>query len=97
VRRSSRWTALPLAALIALAGAQAAAASPGELPLTTVLDTHLTPASGTTAQACQAAYRPGTPGVATRDVTVPRGLGLLQAAMTGSGGDVDLPTRASCG
>ncbi|MCW3011482.1 MAG: hypothetical protein JWO90_1886 [Solirubrobacterales bacterium] len=88
--RIPRSTALPLASLALLAAASPAAAATGELPLTKVFEGRLAPAAGTTGVACQAAYRPGTPGVATREVVVPAGLAVLEAAMTGSGGDVDL-------
>lgn len=78
---------LPLATLVAAAPASAAV---GELPLTKVFEDRLAPSAGTTATACQDSYRPGAPGIATREVTVTPGLGLIEASATGADGDVDL-------
>ncbi len=81
-------TALPLALLVATFVAAPAPAA--DLTLTEAFAGTLTPAAGTSAQACQAAYRPGAPGVATKEVTVAPGIGLIDAQMRGKGGDVDL-------
>lgn len=82
-------TALPLAVLLSLGAAAPAQAA--ELPLTRAFAGTLTPAPGLSTQACQAAYRPGAPGVATKEITVLPGVALIDAAMSGArGGDVDL-------
>ena len=90
VLRHIARTTLPLATLATLAATAPATAAVGELPLTRVFDGRLAPTEGTTARACQAAYRPGKPGVSTRTVTVAPGPGLIEARMAGGGGDVDL-------
>ena len=85
-----RSSILPLAAIATLAAAAPASAAVGELPLGKVFEGHLVPSAGITAAACQASYRPGTPGVATREVPVAPGLGLVEARATGADGEVDL-------
>lgn len=90
VFRAVRFAVLPLATAVSCAVVAApAAALPTELPITKVFDGSLTPSAGTTAIACQASYRPGTPGIATREVPVALGLGLVEGRATGSSGDVD--------
>ncbi len=88
-----RTAALPVS-LIALALAPgAASAAPGELPLSTVFSGTLTTPAGQATEACQASYRPGTPGVSTREITVPTGIGLIDATLDGADptdGDTDL-------
>ena len=85
-----RSSILPLAAIATLAAAAPASAAVGELPLAKAFEGSLVPSAGITAAACQASYRPGTPGVATREVTVAPGLGLIETSATGTDGDVDL-------
>ena len=86
--RRLRRSALPVATLAALAAAAPALAA-GELRLSTVFEGTLSPSAGTTATPCQDSYRPGAPGVATREVTVAASLGLIEAAATAASGDID--------
>ncbi len=81
---------LPLASFAILAVAAPAAAAPGELPLVKAFEGNLAPAAGSTAKACHASYRPGTPGVSTRKVLVPPGPGLVEVSTSARGGDIDL-------
>ena len=100
---SSRFRRLGLtAALLTLAPAAPALAVPlvpvpQELPLRTVFDGTMSPTAGQSSKACQAAYRPGAPGVATREISVTPGIGLLELTMTGTGGDADVAVFDTAG
>lgn len=95
-----RRALLPVLALLALlaviAGGgsgvtpPAGAAGATLLDPVAILDEPLAGASGTTAIACQASYRPGTAGVATKSVSVGSGLHFLQVTLAGAKGDWDV-------
>jgi len=66
------------------------------LDATTVLDGALTAPAGTDTGACHRAYRPGSPGVATRDATL-SGPGSLEVRLAGDEGDWDVAVFDAAG
>ena len=88
---------LTLALLLALAVPASAQAAPRLLlDATTVLDGPLTARGGEDSGACHRAYRPGSPGVATRDVTL-SGPGSLEVRLDGTEGDWDVAVFDAAG
>ncbi|MEJ7892885.1 MAG: M14 family zinc carboxypeptidase [Solirubrobacteraceae bacterium] len=95
-----RRALVPVLALLALLAAlvggsggvtpSAGAAGGAEMQLQTVLDEPLGGALGTTAIPCQASWRPGTSGIATKTVTVPAGIRFLAVTLGGAKGDWDV-------
>jgi hypothetical protein len=95
---------VPTHRLLTLAFLTAALAVPGTaqaapkllLDATTVLDAPLTARGGEDSGACHRAYRPGSPGVATRDVTL-SGPGSLEVRLAGTEGDWDVAVFDAAG
>ena len=72
-------------------------AESADIALSEALDERLTAPEGTFTEACHTRFRPDTPGVATKTVAVPAGIGVVDARLDGTSGDWDLAVFDAAG